>query len=327
MKSRLDVSVCIPTYFHEKYITLALESVLTQKTNYTYEIVISDDGSQDGTMDIVLEYKERYPELFVVNHNKKNIGIPENFFKARCMCKGKYILMLAGDDYLISEREIELKVNFLKKHKEYFAVTSRYMMYDDEKGLSEIAYPPRIKSGRGYKIKDFEKGIFPCGRGMMIRNVFLKKTGRDFFSQTPERYSKIVDDATDPILFLMCGPIYCLPNITRVYRRSPKTKSMSYNSTHSVQEIIKNNVIALNNFYKDYGEQVNVKRLYVYYFALAILNIRNYSDYVFYNKLYKSIPYEYQIGLSSVSKLVPVKICCIAISLIKGKVKNLITII
>ncbi|NIQ13599.1 MAG: glycosyltransferase, partial [Candidatus Dadabacteria bacterium] len=56
------LSVCIITYNHSLFIKQAVESVITQKTNYPFEIIIADDNSVDGTTDIVTEYQRLYPE-------------------------------------------------------------------------------------------------------------------------------------------------------------------------------------------------------------------------------------------------------------------------
>ena len=57
------VSVWMTTYNHEKYISLAIESVLMQKTTFSFELVIGEDCSTDQTRKIILEYKERYPDI------------------------------------------------------------------------------------------------------------------------------------------------------------------------------------------------------------------------------------------------------------------------
>ena len=57
-KERPLVSVGILTYNHEKYIAEAIESVLRQKVNFKYEIVIAEDCSTDNTRNIVIEYQK-----------------------------------------------------------------------------------------------------------------------------------------------------------------------------------------------------------------------------------------------------------------------------
>ena len=49
----VDVSICIMTYNHERYIVQCIESVLAQKKNFSYEIIVSDDASSDRTVDII----------------------------------------------------------------------------------------------------------------------------------------------------------------------------------------------------------------------------------------------------------------------------------
>ena len=58
----MKVSVPIITYNHEPYIAKALDSVLMQRTNFEYEIVVGEDCSTDRTRDILLEYQRRNPE-------------------------------------------------------------------------------------------------------------------------------------------------------------------------------------------------------------------------------------------------------------------------
>ena len=50
----IKVSVCCFTYNHAPYLSKALDSVLSQKTNFRYEIIIGDDCSTDGSQDIIM---------------------------------------------------------------------------------------------------------------------------------------------------------------------------------------------------------------------------------------------------------------------------------
>lgn len=52
------VSVCVLTYNHEKFIKECIDSILKQKTNFFYEVIIGDDGSTDMTQDICQNYKK-----------------------------------------------------------------------------------------------------------------------------------------------------------------------------------------------------------------------------------------------------------------------------
>lgn len=58
------VSIVCITYNHARFIRDALDGFVMQKTNFSFEILVNDDASTDGTADIVREYEARYPNLF-----------------------------------------------------------------------------------------------------------------------------------------------------------------------------------------------------------------------------------------------------------------------
>ncbi len=62
------------TYNHEKFISEAIESVLTQKTTFPIKLFIGDDFSTDKTREICFSYKTRYPENIELTLNKSNLG-------------------------------------------------------------------------------------------------------------------------------------------------------------------------------------------------------------------------------------------------------------
>ena len=57
------ISVCVQTYQHKNYIRQCLDSVLSQKTNFPFEIILGEDDSTDGTREICLEYAAKHPDL------------------------------------------------------------------------------------------------------------------------------------------------------------------------------------------------------------------------------------------------------------------------
>lgn len=94
----MQVSVCVVTYNQENYIAECLESLVTQQTNFKFEIIIGEDCSTDGTRAVVQSYVERYPSLIVPLFYKNNIGAVENIKQVYKKAKGKYIAHMDGDD-------------------------------------------------------------------------------------------------------------------------------------------------------------------------------------------------------------------------------------
>lgn len=113
------VSVWMITYNHEQFIAEAIESVLMQKTNFRFELVIGEDGSTDGTADIIKKYSDNYPDIIRARFNKPNIGMIPNMIKTLEECTGKYIAMLEGDDYWIDQLKLQKQIEFLEANEDY----------------------------------------------------------------------------------------------------------------------------------------------------------------------------------------------------------------
>ena len=94
------VSVMVITYNQRHLIDETLESVLTQ--NYqSFEIIVADDGSTDGSREVILEYQQRYPNIVVPILNERNVGITGNSNAAFFACSGELIAILGGDDLFL----------------------------------------------------------------------------------------------------------------------------------------------------------------------------------------------------------------------------------
>ena len=72
MNRDVGVSIFCLTYNHVDYIQDTLEGFIKQKTNYRYNVFVYDDASTDGTSQILLEYQNKYPELFRVYISEYN---------------------------------------------------------------------------------------------------------------------------------------------------------------------------------------------------------------------------------------------------------------
>jgi glycosyltransferase involved in cell wall biosynthesis len=114
----MKVSVAIVTYNHERYISKALNGVLSQNTKFEYEIVVGDDCSTDNTSSILVDYQKRHPDRLRLLLNEKNIGGEENIKNIKKACKGEYIAFLDGDDYWTSPDKLQKQVDFLDNHPE-----------------------------------------------------------------------------------------------------------------------------------------------------------------------------------------------------------------
>ena len=88
------VTVLITTYNQECYIGTAIDSVLAQKTDFPFEIYISEDCGSDGTRAILQDYAARFPEIIRLNLREENVGISRNWYEGLCAAKGQYVCTL-----------------------------------------------------------------------------------------------------------------------------------------------------------------------------------------------------------------------------------------
>ena len=112
------VSVGIPSYNHAPYLPAAIESVLGQ-TLRDVELVIADDGSTDGSIEIARRYADAYPDrVAVVTHpGDAHLGIGATGNLCRSRARGAYVVGLPSDDVLYPDM-LEREVRFLESRPE-----------------------------------------------------------------------------------------------------------------------------------------------------------------------------------------------------------------
>lgn len=131
------VSVCMITYNHAFCIGQAIESVLSQKTDFPFELVIGEDCSTDDTREVCMAYQKKYPQLIRLFLPEQNQGMMKNLIHCLQACNGKYIAFCEGDDYWIDPFKLQKQIDFLEKHPAYS------LCYHDALGVYEKkAAPP-----------------------------------------------------------------------------------------------------------------------------------------------------------------------------------------
>ncbi|WP_279006504.1 glycosyltransferase family 2 protein [Thomasclavelia cocleata] len=119
MENEIMVSICCLAYNHEKYIRKTLEGFVNQKTNFNYEILIHDDCSTDNTVNIVEEYRKKYPKLIKPIYQKENQhskGIKISNVYQFPRAQGKYIAMCEGDDYWTDMNKLQKQYDKMEEN-------------------------------------------------------------------------------------------------------------------------------------------------------------------------------------------------------------------
>lgn len=113
------ISVCLITYNHVKYIRQAIEGVLMQKLTLSWELIIADDCSSDGTLEIISEFKKKYPDFITLILQEKNIGPAKNWLDLITRPKSNYIAYFEGDDYWTDPYKLQKQVDFLEANSDF----------------------------------------------------------------------------------------------------------------------------------------------------------------------------------------------------------------
>ena len=168
------VSVCLITYNHEAYIRQCLDSIVNQKTDFDFEVIIGEDKSTDNTAGIVNEYKQLYPNLITVISPIKNQGSwinAKSVFKA---ARGKYLAYIEGDDYWISNQKLQKQADFLDIHSEFAMCFHRVEIKNEGvEPMHTTGFPGMTK----FSIADLIiRDWFVGSCSMMVR-----RTGLDWF--------------------------------------------------------------------------------------------------------------------------------------------------
>lgn len=167
------VSVCVITYNHEKYIKQSLDSILNQETKFNFEIIIGEDCSTDSTREIVLSYKEKFPEKIKLLLNPNNIGMIPNFINTLNSCSGKYIALCEGDDYWIDNNKLQKQVDFLEANLNYSLCFHNALVIDERIPENKTKFnSPNQKYTS--TINDVIKEWFVASASILFRSEFLK---------------------------------------------------------------------------------------------------------------------------------------------------------
>jgi len=219
-EKNIVVSVCMITYNHEKYISQAIDSMLMQKTNFDYEILIGEDCSPDRTREIVLEYKSKYPDKIKLLLQENNVGMMQNFIDTLKACSGKYIALCEGDDYWTDQYKLQKQVDILEAHPEYsMCYTARNVVDNKNNFIRVEKYPNKI-----YTTKDVVEGFIPSTQTILMRN---------YINLSEFMIKNIGHPSGDRLVTYYCslmGDIYYLDEITACYRESGEGVWSSFNN-------------------------------------------------------------------------------------------------
>lgn len=217
------VSVWMITFNQAPYIAEAIEGVLMQQTGFPVELVIGEDGSNDGTRAVILEYCRRYPGRINLLEDEGNLGMMANVIRTLRACKGKYVALCEGDDYWSDDHKLQKQFDFMEAHRDcsftFHAALHRFP--DDRQNFIQRIPGKDRWIGLGEVFK---------GNGSFIptASIFLR---REFVDPLPSWYYEVeVGDYPLSILLALNGKVRYMDEVMCVYRRgAPGSWSSGWN--------------------------------------------------------------------------------------------------
>lgn len=236
--NRIKLSVLITTYNLEKYVAETLDSVLAQKTTFSYEILVGDDGSSDGTRKVVERYQERYPgiiTLYVMDRDPTVLydrieRASKNRINLIRHAKGEYLIFLDGDDWYIDDTKLQKQVDALDAPKNADCILCAhnictYYSEQDKKLINTCNRKRKITPQEYWKY-----GMYFHSDTVMFRNIYKG----DFPTTFPAAY---YDDNEIVYCLLQYGKFLYLPDVMVNYRQ---VANSSWNSVDALEKCIIN---------------------------------------------------------------------------------------
>ena len=275
------VSVWLLTFNHKNFFEISIKSILSQKTNFDYEIVIGDDCSSDGTRDIVFKYYKSNPSKVRLILSKKNYW--EEFGPVLSLelyksCRGKYIATCEGDDYWTDPYKLQKQVDYLEANPDC-SICTHWVKTKKENGepfdeeLVSGRIRPQIINSNNMFINNGRETL--KGIPFMSLSIVARKKCFEFTSKIIKEIPG--GDNAIWVNALEHGYAYCIPEYMGVYRKHGTSTWSSLNSTHkNIQMLV--NLLYIKKYYQKYSKRINL---------LFDKELKEWSEWHFNHTVYK----------------------------------------
>ena len=187
-QDEIIVTVCCICYNQKNTVGRMLDSILSQKTTFSFEIIVHDDASTDGTRQIIERYAQENPDKIIpvlqTENQYRKGGRPDLYIIP--LVNGKYVAFCEGDDYWSDDKKLQQQVDALDAYPSCSIAVHNVRKKRAADGKDFGMFPP-IPVPEGYlKAEEYIKQELENGHWMfqisslMIRSDVLKQYYREF---------------------------------------------------------------------------------------------------------------------------------------------------
>lgn len=235
----IKVSVIVPVYNVEKYITKCLESLVNQ-TLKDIEIIIVDDGSKDGSDAIIKEYKQKYPNIVYVE--KSNGGLSDARNYGLPYASGEYIAFLDSDDYVDGTIYEKMYNKAIEENADYVECDFYW------------AYPDKLKIDRGVRYNTKKEMLINARvvawNKLIKRDIIKEKFPVGLNYEDIEFFYKLLPNI-NKFSFVEEPLIYYVQRENSIINKQNYKTGQIFNVLNNVIEFYKK-----NNLYDEYKEEL-----------------------------------------------------------------------
>ena len=165
---QLDVSVIVPCYNAERFLPECIESLAAQKTQYTYEVILINDGSTDGTRELAEDAVNRYPVFRCIHQGNQGSGAARN--QGMRNARGEYLLFVDADD-TTSPNYVEELVSCVKSSGADMGICAYYSFNENGVKYKKVEWPRDVKTvwvngtpwAKIFRRELFDRLLWPSG--------------------------------------------------------------------------------------------------------------------------------------------------------------------
>lgn len=240
MNDNVMLTVKMLAYNHGKYIAQAIESIVSQKTEYKFELLIGEDCSTDNTRGVIQRYQEAFPHIIRVVYHQTNQGCTMNSYSLDLEAKGKYIAGCEGDDFWCDDTRIQRDVDFLEEHPEYVGVCHKCKIVD-ENGVEIDENDVNVRNRfwtfdkEVFTLSDYEQWRTPGHGSAQTRRNVMKENDLDY--SIVYKASKRVGDRSHLLIHIVEGDIFCMKDIVSCYRFRMTASSNNFMSVQKQKNL------------------------------------------------------------------------------------------
>lgn len=304
MSKNICVSICCITYNHVDYIERALDGFLMQKTDFDFEILIHDDCSTDGTIEILKRYKEQYPDMIQVIYEKENQYSKGTLLFQDILypkSRGEYIAICEGDDYWIDPLKLQKQIDYLMLHPDCtFCFTNgiienqctkerrKFVPYSKQDEKYYRSGNKEIRLDHSYEMSFIPTASFvfprkcisqlpqgyhrPCPTGDLQARLFLTSLG----------YAYFIDEQTSVYREAACG------SMMERWKKDDQDCIKAYERQAAIVSMINEVDAFTNGMYTEGLNRIKDVQLYPMLYNLPNLDMLKIPDL---NRVYKTLSF------------------------------------